>query len=136
MQSLSTVITVTWRRQDRQMTKRLVCGIYEIHSYSIYCLSYERSKASSKAISLHSAIQIFLLQMRISSPFLKSPSSFLRLLPHFPVNSIPTNIFPSITCYRGQFLSKMWPIQEIYNIIYVRYKNVDRREAPNSLKQN
>jgi hypothetical protein len=40
-----------------------------IHSYS--SLSYDRSKASSKASSPHSAIQSFLLQMGVSSPFLK-----------------------------------------------------------------
>jgi len=40
-----------------------------IHSFS--SLSYDRSKASSKASSPHSAIQSFLLQMRVSSPFLK-----------------------------------------------------------------
>jgi hypothetical protein len=34
-------------------------------------LSYDRYKASSKASSLHSAIQSFLLQIRVSSPFLK-----------------------------------------------------------------
>ena len=34
-------------------------------------LSYDRPKASSKASSPHSAIQSFLLQMRVSSPFLK-----------------------------------------------------------------
>ena len=34
-------------------------------------LSYDRSKASSKASCPHSAIQSFLLQMRVSSPFLK-----------------------------------------------------------------
>jgi hypothetical protein len=41
----------------------------QIHSISI--LSYDRSKASSKASSPHSATQSFLLQMRVSSPFLK-----------------------------------------------------------------
>ena len=40
-----------------------------IHSFS--SLSYDRSKASSKASSPHSAIQSFLFQMRVSSPFLK-----------------------------------------------------------------
>ena len=40
-----------------------------IHSFS--SLSYDRSKASSKASSSHSAIQSFLFQMRVSSPFLK-----------------------------------------------------------------
>jgi hypothetical protein len=40
-----------------------------INSFS--SLSYDRSKASSKESSPHSAIQSFLLQMRVSSPFLK-----------------------------------------------------------------
>jgi hypothetical protein len=40
-----------------------------IHSFS--SLSHDRSKASSKASSPHSAIQSFLFQMRVSSPFLK-----------------------------------------------------------------
>jgi hypothetical protein len=39
-----------------------------IHSSS---LSYDRPNASSKASSPHSAIQSFLFQMRVSSPFLK-----------------------------------------------------------------
>ena len=38
---------------------------------SFSSLSYDRSKASSKASSPHSAIQSFLFQMRVSSPFLK-----------------------------------------------------------------
>jgi hypothetical protein len=40
-----------------------------IHSFS--SLSYDRSKASSKASSPHSAIYSFLLQIGVSSPFLK-----------------------------------------------------------------
>jgi hypothetical protein len=43
-----------------------VIGIYSFSS-----LSYDRSKAPSKASSPHSAIQSFLFQMRVSSPFLK-----------------------------------------------------------------
>ena len=39
--------------------------------YLFSSLSYDRSKASSKASSPHSAIQSFLFQMRVSSPFLK-----------------------------------------------------------------
>ena len=39
-----------------------------IHSFSI--LSDDRAKASSKTIPPHSAIQSFLLQMRVSSPVL------------------------------------------------------------------
>jgi hypothetical protein len=44
----------------------LICGF---HSFS--SLSYDRSKASSKASSPHSAIKSFVFQMRVSSPFLK-----------------------------------------------------------------
>jgi hypothetical protein len=40
-------------------------------SFSFSSLSYDRSKASSKVSSPHSAIQSFLFQMRLSSPFLK-----------------------------------------------------------------
>ena len=42
---------------------------------------------------------------------LRSSSSFLRLLPCPFVTSISPFIFPSITCFRRQFLRKMWPIQ-------------------------
>ena len=50
--------------------------------------------------------------MRVSSPFpLKLSTSSLRLLPRLPVSSIPPFIFPLITCFRRQFLRKMWPIQ-------------------------
>ena len=42
---------------------------------------------------------------------LRSSSSFLRLLPRPLVTSISPFIYPSITCFRRQFLRKMWPIQ-------------------------
>ena len=40
-----------------------------------------------------------------------SSSSFLRFLPRLLATSISSFIFPSITCFRMQFLRKMWPIQ-------------------------
>ena len=42
---------------------------------------------------------------------LRSSSSFLRLLHRLLVTSISPFIFLSITCFRRQFLRKMWPIQ-------------------------
>jgi len=42
---------------------------------------------------------------------LTSSSSFLRLLPRLLATSISPFIFHSITCFRRQFLRKMWPIQ-------------------------
>ena len=48
---------------------------------------------------------------------LRSSSSFLRLLPRLFVTSIYPFIFPSITCFRKQFLRKMWPIQLAFRFI-------------------
>jgi hypothetical protein len=45
-------------------------GLYHV-IHSLSSLSYDRSKASSKASYPYSAIQSVLLQMRIPSPFLK-----------------------------------------------------------------
>jgi hypothetical protein len=77
-----------------------------IHSFS--SLSYDTSKASSKASSPHNAIQRFLFQMRVSSPFLKviqqlSTSSSLSFC-HFYLPCI----FPSVTRCRRQFRRKMY----------------------------
>ena len=44
-------------------------------------------------------------------------SSFLRLLPHLLVTSIFPFIFPSITCFRRQFLRKIWPIQLAFRFL-------------------
>ena len=49
---------------------RVRVRVHVCHS-SFSSLSYDRSKASSKASSPHSAIQTVLFQMRVSSPFLK-----------------------------------------------------------------
>jgi hypothetical protein len=48
---------------------------------------------------------------------LRSSSSFLCLLPRLPFTFIPPFIFPSITCYRRQFLCKMWPIQLAFHLL-------------------
>ena len=49
--------------------------------------------------------------------FLRSSSSFLRLLPRLLVTSICPFIFPLITCCRRQFLHKMWPIQLAFRFL-------------------
>ena len=48
---------------------------------------------------------------------LRSSNSFLRLLPHLLVTSSSPFIFPSITCFRRQFLRKMWPIQLAFRFL-------------------
>ena len=48
---------------------------------------------------------------------LRSSSSFLRLLSRLLVTSISPFIFPSITCFRRQFLRKMWPTQLAFRFL-------------------
>ena len=43
--------------------------------------------------------------------FLRPSSSCLCLLPHLPIISILSSLSPLITCFRKQFLCRMWPIQ-------------------------
>jgi len=50
---------------------------------------------------------------------LRSSSSFLRLLPRRLATSISPFIFPSITCFRRQFLRKMWPIQLAFRFVHI-----------------
>jgi len=63
---------VSWSGGQREMTNDLNVSVKtnELHTniiHSFSSLSYGRSKASSP----NSVIQSFLLQMRVSSPFLK-----------------------------------------------------------------
>jgi len=48
---------------------------------------------------------------------LRSSSSFLGLLPRLLATSISPFIFPSISCFRRQFLRKMWPIQLAFRFL-------------------
>ena len=41
---------------------------------------------------------------------LRSSSNCLRLLPRVPVTSLLPSVFPSLPCFRRQFLHKVWPI--------------------------
>jgi hypothetical protein len=84
-----------------------------IHSFihSLCSLSYDRSLASSKASSpeVRSSASCFSLHYLLFS--LRSSSSCLHVLPRLPVIYLLPSNFPSITCFRRQFLSKLWPIQ-------------------------
>jgi len=48
---------------------------------------------------------------------LRSSNSFLRFLPRLLITFFSPFIFPSITCFRGQFLRKMWPIQLAFRFL-------------------
>jgi len=50
----------------------------------------------------------------------KSSDSYLRLLPCLPSILILSTTFPSITCFRRQFIRKIWPIHLAFRHFIVR----------------
>ena len=98
-------------------TRNTSCLLSHSFIHSVFCLT-TGPKAPAKR-SLH------IVRSRASSSkweypplSLRSSSRFLRLLPrilacHFHIPFI----FPSITCFRRQFLRKMWPIQLAFRFL-------------------
>ena len=68
------------------------------------CLHIVRSRASS-----------FKWEYPLLS--LRSSSSYICLPPRLLATSISPFIFPSITCFRRQFLRKLWPIQLAFRFL-------------------
>jgi len=96
---------------------------YEIHSFIILQSALLVHSLSPKpllavrSIASSSYFQYPLFSVRLSSRCLLS---LLRL----PVTSIRPSLFPSITCFRRQFLCKMWPKQLAFLVAKYYYKIV------------
>ena len=99
----------------RQWHENLMFDIHSfIHSFS--SLSYDRSTASSKASSPHRAIQSFLLQMRVSSPFLK-------VIQQFPTSSSSSSFhfYPPLYLSFNNSLQKAVSTQNVTNPVYLPF---------------
>ena len=86
--------------------------IHVIHSFihSIVCITTGPQPLPKRVLRrVRSSVSSFSSQYPAFP--LRSSSSWLRLLPRLTVTSILCCIFPSITCFRREFLRKMWPIQ-------------------------
>ena len=86
------------------------------HHHSVFCLTTGPKPPLKRFLHI--------VRSRASSfkweyPLLswRSSSSFVLLLPRLLVTSISPFIFPSITCFRRQFLRKMWPIQLAFRFL-------------------
>ena len=83
------------------------------HLHSVFCLTTGPKPPPKRFFHIvRSRASSFKWEYPLLS--LRSSRSFLRLLPRLLVTSISPFIFPSITCFRRQFLRKMWPIQSLY----------------------
>jgi hypothetical protein len=109
-----TVCPFTWKHSPS------VCPFTWNHS-PFNCLSVHTEPLSTQLCpftlnhTVRSRASCFKWQYPVLSLMLSS--SFLRLLLHLPVTSIPPFTFPSITCCRRQFLHKMWPIQLPFRVL-------------------
>jgi len=89
-----------------------------IHSFihSVFCLTTGPKPHLKRFVHIvRSRASSFKWEYPLLS--LRSSSSFLRLLPCLLVTSFSPFIFPSITCFRRQFLRKMWPIQLAFRFL-------------------
>jgi len=98
--------TAFWREKTKSMSSSssVICQTTGPKPLAKRFLHIVRSRASS---------------FNSHYPFLslRSSSNFLRLLPCLLVTSICPFSFPSITCFRRQFLRKMWPIKLAFRFI-------------------
>jgi hypothetical protein len=95
------------------------CFRLQVNSFILHCLTTGPQPLPKRVLQrVRSSASSFNFQYPIVS--LRSSSSSLRLLPHLPVISIHPSNFPSITCFRRQFLRKMWPIQLAF-LLFIYY---------------
>jgi len=107
-------IYISFYNKDGGSTFLLTCKLSSarIHSFihSVFCLTTGPTPLPKRFLHIvRSRASSFKWEYPLLS--LRSSSSFLRLLPRLLVTSISPFTFPSITCFRRQFLRKMWPIQ-------------------------
>jgi hypothetical protein len=86
--------------------------------YAVCLMRGPRPLSSRVPRRVRSSMSSFNLQYPLFS--LRSFSSLLHLLRRLPVTCILPSIFPSITCFKGQLLRKIWQIQTDFLIFIVR----------------
>ena len=89
---------------------------YIIFIHSVFCLTTGPKLSPKRCLHI---VRSRASSLKWDYPLLslRSFSSFLRLLPRLLATSISPFIFSSITCFRRQFLRKMWPIQLAFRFI-------------------
>ena len=91
-------------------------SVAKIFIHSVFCLTTGPKPPPKRFLHIvRSRASSFKWEYPLLS--LRSSSSFLRLLPRLLATSISPFIFPSITCFRRQFLRKMWPIQLAFRFL-------------------
>ena len=110
---------ITWRRipENNYLNIHDRVNLKPIHSFhSVICLTTGPKPPLKRFLHVvRSRASSFKWEYPLLS--LRPSSSFLRLLPRLLVTSISPFIFPSIACFRRQFLRKMWPTQLAFRFL-------------------
>ena len=89
----------------------IVLGLlFQYSFHSVFCLTRGPTPPPKRFLNIVRS-RAFSFKWGYPLLSLRSSSSIVRLLPRLLVTSISPFIFPSVTCFRRQFLRKMWPIQ-------------------------
>jgi hypothetical protein len=100
----------TFREKSGRTNKRKFFLLRQVHSFFQRDFSIEGDRVFPLSISI------------ILSMSLRSSIICLRLLPRLPVTSILPSLFPTITCFRSQFLSTIWqPSQPCFFLLHIGY---------------
>ena len=92
------------------------CVHHHHHHQPVVCLTTGSKPLPKRSLHiLWSTASSFKWEYPLLS--LRSSSGFLRLLPCLLITSIAPFIFPSIICFRRQFLRKMWTIQLAFRFL-------------------
>ena len=108
-------VTKQWTVENKQIIFMALKYCLQ-HHHSVFCLTTVSKPPPKQCLHIvRSRASSFKWQYPLL--FLMSSSSFLRLLPRLLVTSISPFIFPSIACFRRQFLRKMWPSQLAFRFL-------------------
>jgi hypothetical protein len=114
--SSTAMASTRWRVREHYCQTTYIKDSYLPFVHLSVCLTTGPQPLPKPAIHIvRSRASSFICEYPLLS--LRSSSSFLHLLSRLPVTSIPLFIFPLITCYRRQFLHKMWPISLAFRLL-------------------
>ena len=116
LQLLSETVVILRRTEGDMIINYIGLHVKYTFIHSVFCLTTGPKPPLKRFLHIvRSRASSFKREYLLLS--LRSSSSFLRLPPHLLVTSISPFIFPSITCFRRQFLRKMWPIQLAFRFL-------------------
>ena len=127
--NMSWFVSDVTNAKAKESRERLSISCYDretknvLHHHPVVCLTTGSKPLPKRSLHILRS-RAFAFKWKYPLLSLKSSSSFLRLLPCLLITYISPFISPSITCFRRQFLRKMWPSQLAFRFLiwYMKQK--------------